>query len=50
MIKYGILDDEGRVVRWVWSRPAAGYEFIVVKEKRPRKPPVDLSKFEDAPF
>ncbi len=50
MIKYGILDDDGFVVRWVWERPGAGYEYVTVKIKRQRKPPVDLSQFEDAPF
>lgn len=50
MIKYGILDDEGEVVRWVWERPSAVYRFIIVKVKRIRRPRLDLSQFEPAPF
>jgi hypothetical protein len=50
MLKYGILDCDGVVIRWVWQRPPIGYDFVVVKDKRPRKPPVDLSQFEESPF
>jgi hypothetical protein len=45
-MKYGILDDEGRVVRWVWFVPP--YPHIV--QKRPSKPKLDLSGVPDAPF
>ena len=45
-MKYGILDDEGRVVRWVWDKPP--YPHIV--QKRPRKPKLDLSNVPDALF
>lgn len=48
MIKYGILDDEGGVIRWVWERPSSGYQFITIKVPRKRKPKVDLSAFADA--
>jgi len=45
-MKYGILDDEGRVVRWVWFVPP--YPHIV--QKLPRKPKLDLSGVPDALF
>lgn len=48
--KYGILDDAGKVVRWVFDKPSEAYQFIVVKIKRARKPKLDLSQFEAAPF
>jgi len=48
MNKYGILDDEGKVVRWVWHMPP--YPHIVSKPKRKRKPKLDFSKCEPAPF
>ena len=48
--KYGILDDEGAVVRWVYDQPSAGYEFVTVKITRSRRPSIDWSRFEAAPF
>jgi hypothetical protein len=48
MIQYGILDDENVVVRWVWVKP--DYPHITRKVARKRKPKIDLSKFESAPF
>jgi hypothetical protein len=48
MIQYGILDDEGVVVRWVWHKP--DYPHITRKVTRKRKSKIDLSKFEAAPF
>lgn len=50
MIKYGILDYMGKVVRWVWDKPADHYKFVTVKIKRKRKPRIDWSKVEEAPF
>ena len=50
MIRYGILDYAGKVVRWVWERPADHYQYITVKIKRTRKPRIDLSQVEEAPF
>ena len=47
-VRYGILDDEGKVVRWVWTMPP--YPHIVEKIKRLRKPKTDTSKVPDAPF
>lgn len=51
MTKYGILDDDGAVVRWVWSAPdPAHYRFITVRIPKPRQVKLDLSQFEPAPF
>lgn len=47
-MKYGILDDEGQVIRWVWEKPP--YPHIVLKVKRQRKPKLDLSNVPDALF
>jgi hypothetical protein len=47
-VRYGILDDEGKVVRWVWTLPP--YPHIVEKIKRLRKTKTDTSKVPDAPF
>ena len=48
MTKYGILDDRGRVIRWVYEKPSDQYQYIVVTIKKPRKPKVDLSQYEEA--
>ena len=48
LLKYGILDDEGLVVRWVWVEPP--YPHIVQKIKRQRNPKLDLSNVPEAPF
>ena len=48
MIQYGILDDEGAVVRWVWDKPP--YPHITRRAPRRRKPKIDFSNFEPAPF
>ena len=45
-MRYGILDDEGNVVRWVWHMPP--YAHIVQKIKR--KPKLDLSNVPEALF
>lgn len=47
MTKYGILDDFGEVVRWVWERPV-GRAYITIQVKRQRKAKVDLSQFGEA--
>ena len=47
-MRYGILDDEGNVVRWVWEKPP--YPHIVQKIKRQRKKKLDLSNVPDALF
>lgn len=46
--KYGILDEEGAVVRWTYDKPSSAYQFVTVKIVR--KPPVDWSNFEPALF
>ena len=48
MAKYGILDDEGKVIRWVWEKPP--YPHVVEKIKRQRKPKLDLTNVPDALF
>lgn len=48
MKRYGILDDDGQVIRWVWDKPSACYQYIV--KKIPRKPPIDWNNFEPALF
>lgn len=50
MLKYGLLDDEGELVRWVWERPSEQYRFIVVRVPRVRRPRFDPTQFEPAPF
>lgn len=50
MTRYGILDDAGQVVRWVWQQPGPGYLFVTVRVRRQRKPRPDLSQYEPAPF
>ena len=42
-MKYGILDDEGQVVRWVWEKPP--YPHIVW-----RKPKFNPAQYPDALF
>lgn len=34
LTRYGILDDEGQVIRWVWDRPAEKVPCIEVREPR----------------
>ena len=45
--KYGILDDFGEVVRWVWDKPSKHYQYIVIKIKTEK---INLSKQEPALF
>ena len=47
-MRYGILDDDGQVIRWVWEKP--DYPHIVEKIKRKRKPKFDLTNYPDALF
>jgi hypothetical protein len=48
MTQYGILDDDGAVVRWVWDKPS--YPHITRKVPRQRKKQIDWANFEAAPF
>lgn len=50
MTRYGILDDEGKVIRWVYDKPSHEYQYVVIKIKRQPKQKIDLSQFEEAPF
>jgi hypothetical protein len=46
--RYGILDDDGQVVRWIWYAPDPTlYRFII---ERITKPKLDLSQLEPALF
>jgi len=47
-MRYGILDDEGKVIRWVWEKPP--YPHVVEKIKRQRKKRLDISNVPDALF
>jgi len=47
-MRYGILDDEGQVVRWVRAVPP--YPHIVERIKRKRKLKLDLSNVPEALF
>lgn len=47
-MKFGILDDEGQVVRWVWDKPGLGYQFITVKVPKHKRAAIDLAAFPEA--
>ena len=49
-MRYGILDDEGKVIRWLDYEPSACYEFVKVRVPRRRKPRIDWATAEEAPF
>ena len=49
MTKFGILDDFGEVIKWVWERPT-NREYITVKVPKPRKPKSNLASLPDALF
>lgn len=46
--RYGILDDDNTVVRWVYDKPSADYRYIV--QKIVKKPAIDWNNFEPALF
>ena len=48
MIQYGILDDFGEVVQWVWEKPSRPH--ITRKVPRYRKPKFDISTLPESPF
>jgi len=51
MTRYGILDDIGIVIRWVYDKPSSQYQYITQRIARPkRKPPIDWTNFEAAPY
>ena len=45
--RYGILDDFGDVIRWVWSKPSSSYQFITEKVKEDK---INWNDFEQALF
>lgn len=46
--RYGILDDFGEVLRWVWDKPSSNYKYVTVQVKV--APVIDWSDFEPAPY
>jgi hypothetical protein len=48
MTRYGLLDESGEVIRWVWERPPAGVPYIT--EYTRLAPRVDWDDFEEALF
>jgi hypothetical protein len=52
-MRYGILDDDGQVLRWVYLRPSSAYRFVMQKvprQRRPKRAAPDLDQFGPAPF
>jgi hypothetical protein len=50
MTKYGILDFDGEVVRWTFTKPSDCYQYITIKVKKIKKPGIDWSNYEPALF
>lgn len=58
MTKYQVFDEDGKLMRVFdceeaaehWCNVREGYSLKVVKTPRPKRPKLDLSKFEEAPF
>lgn len=48
MTRYGLLDDFGEVIRWVWEPPPAGVPHVIEVTKPPS--PIDWDNFEEALF
>lgn len=48
MTRYGLLDDDGQVIRWVWQAPPAGVPHIIEYTTPPA--PIDWDDFEEALF
>lgn len=46
--RYGILDDFGEVLRWVWDKPSKHYRYITARVKV--ESVIDWSDFEPAPY
>jgi hypothetical protein len=46
--RYGILDDFGEVIRWVWDKPSKNYRYITERVKV--EPVIDWNNFEPALF
>lgn len=48
--RYGISDDFGDIIRWVWDKPSSNYKFIVGRIKVQKEPKIDWNNFEIALF
>lgn len=48
--QYGILDEEGKVIRWTWDKPSDGYEYVTREVEVVKKPVIDWDNFEPALF
>lgn len=48
IIRYGVLDDFGAVIRWQWNKPSSNYKYITKRIKV--EPVIDWSNFEPALF
>lgn len=48
LIRYGILDDMGELVRWTYEKPADGVMYLIEVTKPPYS--IDWDNFEEALF
>jgi len=47
--RYGILDDFGEVIRWVWDKPSSKHYKFVTQRVKP-EPVIDWNNFKRALF
>lgn len=50
LTRYGILDDEDRVIRWVWHKPGPAFRFIIQRLPQKQRQPIDWNNFEESPL
>lgn len=50
MTRYGLLDESGEVIRWVWQCPPAGVPYTTQDMPVTRPEAIDWNNFEEAPF
>lgn len=48
LTRYGILDDEGQLVRWTYEQPADGVMYLIEVTKPLHE--IDWENFEEALF
>lgn len=48
LTRYGILDDEGQIVRWTYEHPADGVMYLIEITKPLHE--IDWNNFEEALF
>jgi hypothetical protein len=46
-MRYGILDDDDNVIRWVWDKPSPSYRYIERKLLK-LKSKIDWNNYEPA--